>query len=296
MPMIDQFLSYLQLERNMSPLTVLTYETALREFEAYFSGEDAQFAWDTIDSDVIRNWVENMMDEGQQATTINKKLSALRSFFRFALKRGLVDHDPAHRVRGPKNSKPIPQFVTEKEMNVLLDEEVGGEEYIDVRARTIFILFYEAGLRRAELVGLNDDDVDLTARRLKVTGKRNKQRIVPFGDEMAEQLQCYMKLRDEKMGQRPAGGALLLNDKGERMTAQQVYELVKKHLSMVTNLKKRSPHVLRHSFATAMLNNGAGLESVQKLLGHESLKTTEIYTHTTFEQLKRVYEEAHPRV
>lgn len=293
--MIDQFLSYLQLERNMSPLTVLTYETALREFEAYFSGEDAQFTWGTIDSDVIRNWVESMMDEGQQATTINKKLSALRSFFRFALKRGLVDHDPAHRVRGPKNSKPIPQFVTEKEMNVLLDEEVGGEEYIDVRARTIFILFYEAGLRRAELVGLNDDDVDLTARRLKVTGKRNKQRIVPFGDEMAEQLQCYMKLRDEKMGQRPAGGALLLNDKGERMTAQQVYELVKKHLSMVTNLKKRSPHVLRHSFATAMLNNGAGLESVQKLLGHESLKTTEIYTHTTFEQLKRVYEEAHPR-
>lgn len=295
MPMIDQFLSYLQLERNMSPLTVLTYETALREFEAYFSGEDAQFAWDAIDSDVIRNWVESMMDEGQQATTINKKLSALRSFFRFALKRGLVGHDPAHRVRGPKNSKPIPQFVTEKEMNVLLDEEVGGEEYIDVRARTIFILFYEAGLRRAELVGLNDDDVDLSARRLKVTGKRNKQRIVPFGDEMAEQLQCYMKLRDEKMGQRPAGGALLLNDKGERMTAQQVYELVKKHLSMVTNLKKRSPHVLRHSFATAMLNNGAGLESVQKLLGHESLKTTEIYTHTTFEQLKRVYEEAHPR-
>lgn len=293
--MIDQFLSYLQLERNMSPLTVLTYETALREFEAYFSGEDAQFTWGTIDSDVIRNWVESMMDEGQQATTINKKLSALRSFFRFALKRGLVGHDPAHRVRGPKNSKPIPQFVTEKEMNVLLDEEVGGEEYIDVRARTIFILFYEAGLRRAELVGLNDDDVDLTARRLKVTGKRNKQRIVPFGDEMAEQLQCYMKLRDEKMGQRPAGGALLLNDKGERMTAQQVYELVKKHLSMVTNLKKRSPHVLRHSFATAMLNNGAGLESVQKLLGHESLKTTEIYTHTTFEQLKRVYEEAHPR-
>lgn len=293
--MIDQFLSYLQLERNMSPLTVLTYETALREFETYFSGEDAQFTWGTIDSDVIRNWVESMMDEGQQATTINKKLSALRSFFRFALKRGLVDHDPAHRVRGPKNSKPIPQFVTEKEMNVLLDEEVGGEEYIDVRARTIFILFYEAGLRRAELVGLNDDDVDLTARRLKVTGKRNKQRIVPFGDEMAEQLQCYMKLRDEKMGQRPAGGALLLNDKGERMTAQQVYELVKKHLSMVTNLKKRSPHVLRHSFATAMLNNGAGLESVQKLLGHESLKTTEIYTHTTFEQLKRVYEEAHPR-
>lgn len=293
--MIDQFLSYLQLERNMSPLTVLTYETALREFEAYFSGEDAQFTWGTIDSDVIRNWVESMMDEGQQATTINKKLSALRSFFRFALKRGLVDHDPAHRVRGPKNSKPIPQFVTEKEMNVLLDEEVGGEEYTDVRARTIFILFYEAGLRRAELVGLNDDDVDLTARRLKVTGKRNKQRIVPFGDEMAEQLQCYMKLRDEKMGQRSAGGALLLNDKGERMTAQQVYELVKKHLSMVTNLKKRSPHVLRHSFATAMLNNGAGLESVQKLLGHESLKTTEIYTHTTFEQLKRVYEEAHPR-
>ena len=295
MPMIDLFLSYLQLERNMSAQTVQTYEEALREFETYFTGKDAECAWETVDTDLIRDWMESLMDKHQLATTINKKLSALRSFFRFALKRGLVEKDPAHRVRGPKNNKPLPQFVTEKEMNSLLDEQVGGDEYINVRARTIFILFYEAGLRRAELVGLNDADIDLEAHQLKVTGKRDKQRIVPFGEELARQLRQYMELRNQETGDNPANGPLLLNDKGERMTANQVYRLVRKHLSMVTNLKKRSPHVLRHSFATALLNNGAGLESVQKLLGHESLKTTEIYTHTTFEQLKRVYEEAHPR-
>jgi len=295
MPMTELFLSYLQLERNMSAKTVQTYEEALREFETYFTSKDAECSWVTVDSDLIRNWMEDLMDNGQQATTINKKLSALRSFYRFALKRGLVEKDPAHRVRGPKNNKPLPQFVTEKEMNTLLDEEVSGDEYINVRARTIFILFYEAGLRRAELTGLNDADIDLEARQLKVTGKRNKQRIIPFGEEMAEQIRQYVRMRNERYGTQPPGAALLLNDKGTRMTDAQVYLLVRKHLGMVTNLKKRSPHVLRHSFATALLNNGAGLESVQKLLGHESLKTTEIYTHTTFEQLKRVYEEAHPR-
>ena len=171
--------------------------------------------------------------------------------------------------------------------------EWDGNNYKDVRARTILLLLYETGLRRSELVGLDDADVDFAASQLKVTGKRNKQRIVPFGTELADALTQYKAIRDGQQTKRC--GALFLNDKGERMTGMQVYSIVHKYLTAVTSLKKRSPHVLRHTFATAMLNNGAGLESIKNLLGHESVSTTEIYAHTTFEQLKRVYKEAHPR-
>ena len=196
-------------------------------------------------------------------------------------------------VEGLKKRKPLPQFVKESELNELLDQTEWSDTYKDVRARTIIIILYEAGLRRSELIGLNDSDVDLDAMQLKVTGKRNKQRIIPFGKELAEQLGQYIACRDEEIAKRSE--ALFLNNKGERISEAEVYNTVRENLAKVTTLKKKSPHVLRHSFATAMLNHDAGLESVRKLLGHESLETTQIYTHTTFEQLKRVYKEALPR-
>jgi integrase/recombinase XerC len=178
-------------------------------------------------------------------------------------------------------------------MDRLLDGLEWDSSFNNVRARTILLLFYEAGLRRSELIGLDDKDIDFEAAQLKVTGKRNKQRIVPFGTELGETLKDYKAKRQEEFGE--TSGALFLSDKGERISGAQVYQIVRKYLSMVTSLKKRSPHVLRHTFATAMLNNGAGLETIKSLLGHESVSTTEIYTHTTFEQLKRIYKEAHPR-
>ena len=291
--MIDQFLNYLRYERNASLLTVQTYEEGLREFESYLNLRDDGLSLEKVDTDLIRDWMESLMDKGNNASTINKKLSALRSFYRFALKRKLVEKDPAHCLTGPKKAKPLPQFLREGEMDQLLDVIEWGDNYKDVRARTILLLFYEAGLRRSELTGLDDENVDFTAGQLKVTGKRNKQRIIPFGEELAEALAGYMAIRDEQVVKNSK--ALFLSDKGERMTGCQVYAIVHKYLSAVTSLKKRSPHVLRHTFATAMLNNGAGLESIKKLLGHESVSTTEIYAHTTFEQLKRVYKEAHPR-
>jgi integrase/recombinase XerC len=247
----------------------------------------------TVDTDVIRQWMETLMDQGKKPTTVNLQLSAVRTFYRYALSRHLVASDPAHVVLGPKKPKPLPQFVRESEMDELLDMQLTGDDYNNVRARTIIIMFYETGIRLAELVGLDDADVDMAAMQLKVTGKRNKQRIVPFGEELAAALRSYMALRDEQVERQSS--ALFLGRKGKRISRSHVQHLVQSHLSEVTSLKKRSPHVLRHSFATAMLNNGAGLESVKKLLGHESLQTTEIYTHTTFEQLKRVYNEAHPR-
>ena len=291
--MIDQFLNYLRYERNASPLTVQTYEENLREFESYLNLRDDGLSLDKVDADLIRDWMESLMDKGNTASTIDKKLSALRSFYRFSLKRKLVEKDPAHCITGPKKSKPLPQFLREGEMDELLDALEWKDNYKDVRARTILLLLYEAGLRRSELTGLDDEDVDFAVGQLKVTGKRNKQRIIPFGQELAEALAGFMAIRDEQVARNSK--ALFLSDKGERMTGNQVYAIVHKYLTAVTSLKKRSPHVLRHTFATAMLNNGAGLESIKKLLGHESVSTTEIYAHTTFEQLKRVYKEAHPR-
>ncbi len=291
--MIEQFLHYLRYERNRSELTVKRYGTSLHDFEAYFQSLDPGLDWASVDADIIRGWMESLMEKGNIASTVNTGLSALRSFYRFALARKLVDRDPAHALIGPKKRKPLPQFVREGEMDALLDQQQWGDDFNDVRARTIIILLYEAGLRRAELIGLDDVDVDFAAGQLKVTGKRNKQRIIPFGTEMAEQLRHYIEVRDHEVGS--LEGALIVSNTGKRISASKVYSTVRENLSMVTTMKKRSPHVLRHSFATAMLNNGAGLESVRQLLGHESIETTEIYTHTTFEQLKRVYKEAHPR-
>ena len=295
MNMTEEFLNYLRYERNRSELTVRTYRRSLEDFESYFKNRDCQLSWESVDSDIIRDWMESMMDKGDMASTVNNCLSAVRSFFRFALARHMVEKDPAYAIKGPKKQKPLPQFVREEEMNRLIDvPEMWGDHYKDVRARTIIILFYETGIRLAELIGLDDKDIDFATHQLKVTGKRNKQRIVPFGTELERELRQYQERRNREVLDSKST-AFFLNDKGERMARHQVEAIVKKHLSMVTTLKKRSPHVLRHSFATAMLNNGAGLESVRKLLGHESVATTEIYTHTTFEQLKKVYENAHPR-
>ena len=291
--MIDRFLSYLRYERNRSELTVQRYERSLRDFETYFKNQDETLRWNTIDADVIRNWMESLMDKGNKATSVNADLAALRTFFRFALSRDYVTKDPARQIAGPKKQKPLPQFVKENEMDELLDQQEWGDNYKDVRARTILLLLYETGIRRSELVGLDDKDVDFEARQLKVTGKRNKQRIVPFGDELSNELQHYMEVRNSQVGRKSQ--ALFIGMNGERMTGGQVYLEVRRNLSRVTTMKKRSPHVLRHSFATAMLNHDAGLENVRQLLGHESLETTEIYTHTTFEQLQRVYKDAHPR-
>jgi integrase/recombinase XerC len=291
--MVNRFIEYLRYEQNRSELTVARYERSLRDFESYFKGIDASMTWTTIDADVVRNWLETLVDKGHKATSVNADLSALRSFYRFALSRKLVERDPVHGLTGPKKQKPLPQFMRENDMDKLLDQEEWSDTYKDVRARTIILLLYETGIRRSELTGLNDHDIDFEARQLKVTGKRDKQRIVPFGEELATELQRYIEVRDQEMEKKST--ALFLNKHGERMTGCQVYSIVREELSKVTTMKKRSPHVLRHTFATAMLNHEAGLESVRLLLGHESLETTEIYTHTTFEQLKRVYKDAHPR-
>ena len=291
--MINEFLNYLKFERNRSDLTIKNYGEDLRAFEEFYGNLDSRLSWKSVDSDIIRDWMESMMDKGNNATSINRRLSALRSFYRFALTRKLVDKDPVHGVTGPKKGRPLPQFLKENEMDRLLDAESWMDSFEDVRDRMVIMTFYETGVRLSELIGLDDSMVDFSNRQLKVTGKRDKQRVIPLGEELLATLRDYMKCRNKEVNRQSE--ALFVTARGQRMTSSQVREAVRKNLSKVCTLKKRTPHVLRHTFATAMLNNKAGIESVKKLLGHESLSTTEIYTHTTFEQLKREYYSAHPR-
>lgn len=293
---VEDFLRYMLAEREASPRTVKTYQDALSDYVTYLKKVDNDMNLEDADSDIIRSWVEDMMDCGHKATYTCKKLSAVKSLYRYALRQGIMKKDPAHSVSGPKKEKVLPTFLKEAEADKLFDQlEWDMDDIRDVRARTLLLLLYSTGIRRAEVVALRDRDVNLLTHEMKVTGKRRKQRIVPLGGEISAELQRYTKLRDEEIPATDATEALFRNDKGKQMTGDNVYAIVHKYLSRVTTQKKRSPHVLRHSFATAMLNHEAKLGGVQKLLGHESLDTTQIYTHVTFEELKRSYSKAHPR-
>ncbi|WP_203041068.1 tyrosine-type recombinase/integrase [Segatella copri] len=290
---VDKFLDYLSSELNRSQQTVESYRDDLKHFEKFAKDLSDSFSWETVDSDMVRDWMESMMDKGNSAATVSRRLSALKTFYRFALARHYVESDPVYSIKGPKKEKPLPQFVKESEMDELLDRQAWGDDYNNVRARTIIILFYETGMRLSELVNLDDKDVNFVTLEIKITGKGNKQRIVPFGDELKNTLLEFRRLRDASVEVKTP--ALVVSDKGTRMSPSKVQNIVRSNLSRVCSLKKKSPHVLRHSFATAMLNHHVGIENLKKLLGHASISTTEIYTHTTFEQLKRVYNEAHPR-
>ena len=292
---IDQFADYLRLERNYSPKTVASYHRDLVLFQGFLKATDPDLDLLTADRDTVRLWVVDMMDKGEKSTTVNRKLSTLRSFYRFLRIKGITSVSPVQGVKGPKNKKPLPQFVKESDMDELLDDPRIdlGEGFIGVRNRTVIAVFYETGMRMAELIGLDDRDVDFSTRTIKVTGKRDKQRFIPFGEELELRLKKYLEARAEAFGQ--GCGAFFVSQKGERIPRHQVYLLVKDALSKVSDVSKKSPHVLRHTFATSMLNHDAELGAVKELLGHNSLQTTEIYVHTTFQELKEIYKQAHPR-
>ena len=293
---IDTFLTYLESECNRSKQTLTTYKVCLEQFEQFLTSKDEAFTWATTDKDLVREWMVELMEEGNTPRTVCKKLSALKTFYKYLLQRGLVEADPVHTLQGPKKEKTLPTFVRESEMDKLLDGDYFADNLEGQRDRLILLTFYSTGIRLSELVGLNWKDVDLDEGQLKVTGKRNKQRIVPFGREMSEVLRDYRKALAEEGREVTGTNPVFQNLKdGRRISTGKVYEVVNEKLGYVTTVKKRSPHVLRHSFATAMLNNQADLQTVKELLGHESLSTTEIYTHTTFEELKRMYNQAHPR-
>lgn len=302
---IDDFLRYLEAEKAASQYTLRNYGDAVRDFSEYLKTLDEDATIESADTDMVRDWISDLMERGLNASYVCMRLSALKSMYKFALKRQLVKKDPAHVVRGPKRERSLPVFLKESEAEQLFDGLTWDMDNIkDVRTRTILLLLYTTGIRQAELLALNDSDISFVNAEIKVTGKRRKQRIIPIGNELVAELRNYKEMRDARqrgngteaeMPQAAEGSPFFVTDKGKRLNRETLYKAVHDSLTLVTTAKKRSPHVLRHSFATAMLNNGASLGSVQKLLGHSRIDTTEIYTHVTFEDLKRVYNQAHPR-
>lgn len=293
MLLTDSFLDYLRYERNYSDDTLKAYGEDIRQFQE-FGGEDVGLQSPSeVVVDVVREWMIHLMNLGYATTSVNRKLSSLRSYYKYLLRKGEVKVDPLRKITGPKNKKNLPVFVKESEMNRLLDDEDFGEGFEGCRDHLVIAMFYATGMRLSELIGLDDGDVDFAASVIKVTGKRNKQRLIPFGEELRAEMEAYVKQRDESVPVR--SGAFFVRKTGERLYPNIVRKIVTRNLSKVVTVKKRSPHVLRHTFATSMLNHEAELGAIKELLGHESLATTEIYTHTTFEELKKVYNQAHPR-
>ena len=291
--LIVSFLDYLRYERNYSEKTILAYGKDIMQLREFAQEKSREIDFLDVKPELIREWIVSLMDDGYTSTSVNRKLSSLRSFYKYLLRHGEVTVDPLSKISGPKNKKKLPVFLKESEMDKLLDEVDFGEGFRGCRDRLIIELFYATGIRLSELIGIDDKDVDLSSSILKVTGKRNKQRLIPFGDELREAMCEYINMRNQQMSKKSE--AFFVRENGERLYRRLVYNLVKRNLSKVATLKKKSPHVLRHTFATAMLNNQAQLGAVKELLGHESLATTGIYTHATFEELKKVYKQAHPR-
>ena len=290
MLLTDSFLDYLLYERNYSEGTVRYYRTDILELQKFGEKLLGDLAPSDVGVDLIREWIVSLMDKGYAPNTVNRKLSSVRTYYKYLLKKGLVAADPLRRVTGPKKKKPLPVFLREGEVDRLLDDVDFGERFEGYRDRLIIEMFYTTGMRLSELIGLDDKDVDFSASLIKVTGKRNKQRLIPFDKELGRSMQEYVNVRNQALPVR--SDAFFVRKNGERLGRGIVAYIVRRNLSKVVTVKKRSPHVLRHTFATAMLNNGADLSSIKELLGHESLATTEVYTHTTFEELKKVYNQS----
>jgi integrase/recombinase XerC len=290
----ESFLQYLQIEKRYSPHTVRSYSDDLGQFFLFLEGQEQSADPLAVTSHDIRAWIVSLLDAAYSSVSVHRKISCLRVFYRYLRKQGLMKNDPLEKVVLPKRKKSLPAFIGEAEMGELLDRFSFGDDYAGLRDRTIIEMLYLTGMRRAELIGLKLQDVDLAGATVKVTGKRNKQRIIPLVESFVAELTGYLQSR----GLHPDAGEtewFFVTNSGNKLYDKYVYNVVNRYLSMVTTIEKKSPHVLRHTFATHMLNRGADLNSIKELLGHANLSATQIYTHNTFEKLKNIYKQAHPR-
>lgn len=290
----ESFLQYLQIEKRYSSHTVRSYSDDLKQFFQFLYENGISGEPGAVSSGDIRSWVISMIEGGYSPVSVHRKLSCLRVFYRYLRREGKVKSDPLEKVVIPKIRKRLPVFVEEEAMKILLDDIDFGEGFDGLRDRTIIGMLYMTGMRRSELIGLRDSDIDREARSVKVTGKRNKQRIIPMLDAFIKDLDKYIAMRNSSLG-RDSWERLFITSRGNKLYDKYVYNLTRRYLSMVTTADRKSPHILRHTFATHMLNRGADLSSIRELLGHASLSATQVYTHNTFEKLRNIYKQAHPR-
>ena len=302
--MIQHFLNYISIERKYSERTVEAYRDDLRDFCRFLGWEPEEFKPEDLDESDVKAWMLDMIEEQHLSPrSVKRRLSALRSFYKFLLRQGKVSKDITARIIPPKADKPLPVFFREEEMQRALsnspqDGPTGEADPTAKRSNSetvlrddlIISLLYQTGMRQAELLNLTDADIDLNQGQIRIFGKRRKERIVPIGDKLIEQIKKYMEVRDLEISTSRENDRFFPN-----LTKYTLYNIVRTRMGEVSTLKKHSPHVLRHTFATTMLDHGADIRTIQELLGHASLSTTSIYTHTTFEQIKRVYNATHPR-
>ncbi|NSW94361.1 MAG: tyrosine-type recombinase/integrase [Bacteroidales bacterium] len=290
----ESFLQYLKAEKRYSPHTIRSYSNDLNQFLSFLNENCHNDDLVEVTSHDLRSWVVYLFENKYSSASIHRKISCLRVFYRYLRKEQVVKSDPLEKVVLPRGRKRLPVFVEENALSKLLDEFEFGADFAGIRDRTIIEMLYVTGMRRAELTGLRDQDIDLIEETVRVTGKRNKQRIIPLVKPFIKRLEEYVKVRNETVN-RSAGDWFFVTGKGNKLYDKHVYNIVKRYLSMVTTIEKKSPHVLRHTFATHMLNKGADLNSIKEFLGHANLSATQIYTHNSFEMLKKIYKQAHPR-
>lgn len=288
----ESFLQYISTEKRYSRHTVTSYRNDLDQFMSWLEETRPGADLLSVTHGDVRGWMISLLEGGASASTVHRKISALRTLVRYMRRHELISGDPVAGLKLPRKPKQLPVFVAEDALAKLLDEFRFGDNFSGIRDRIVVEFLYLTGMRRSELINLRDTDVDLSAGQVRVTGKREKQRVIPLSAGFVKSLGLYLEARSEKGF---SGNWFFVTDRGNKMYDRAVYNIVTRYLAMVTTIEKKSPHVLRHTFATHMLNRGADLNSIKELLGHASLSATQVYTHNTFEQLKKIYKQAHPR-
>ena len=293
-PDIQSFLDYLKYEKRYSPHTIISYENDLHDFSGYIDRLYGEVVLKDITHAYVRGWLAELKQNGLAAKSLNRKISSLRSFFKYQLRTGRLDTSPMTKVIAPKNAKRLPVFIKEAETKELLQRlSNASEDWKSLNAKMLIALFYTTGMRLSELINLKEKQLDLKRSQVKVLGKGNKERIIPIGNDMIKSIEDYRQQKKKQFEN--TEDALLVTEKGKKLYPKYAYLLVKHYLEEAATLEKKSPHVLRHTFATHLMNAGADLNAVKELLGHSSLASTQVYTHNTIEKLKNVYKKAHPK-
>ncbi|MBI2282861.1 MAG: tyrosine-type recombinase/integrase [Bacteroidetes bacterium] len=291
-PQLQPFLDYLKFEKRYSQHTLLSYQNDLEQFFAYLASQFDAPALNKVTSLYIRSWLAELKDGGLSSKSINRKISTLRSFFKYQMKTDVLQQTPMTTVTAPRVNKRLPVFVEQKDMAILFEHVAFSDDWQGRTERLVLQLFYYTGMRLSELINLKESQLDAAQSQVKVLGKGNKERILPVSAELMRALLDYVQdkpIKESEIHQ------VFVTEKGKALQPRSVYAFVKKHLAQVTTIQKKSPHILRHSFATHLMNNGAELNAVKELLGHSSLAATQIYTHNTIEKLKEVFQKAHPK-
>lgn len=289
----ESFISYLQYEKRCSSHTIKAYKNDLDQFVDFCTNMVGEFNVNKVDSKLVREWIVSLMNHEVSARSVNRKITTLKSLYKHLMKLGVADSNPANGLALPKIRKKLPSFVEEDKLSQLLDNGYFDNDFLGTRDKLIVTMFYGTGIRLSELIGLKETDIDRRNSQIKVLGKRNKERIIPYPFSINQLIEEYVILKNTVNCE--STEMLFVTEKGTPVYEKLVYRIVTQNLSKVTLLEKKSPHVLRHTYATHLLNNGADLNAVKELLGHSNLAATQIYTHTTFKKLHDIYKQAHPR-